>query len=90
MQYLITKLDTDSFAIYKKKTMYVLKQGIWQCSLSNYFIQLKGTKGLSDAIPRLRKGTPSPNIPEATRNIFIILLYKMRQEPLTRSEPLPY
>ena len=54
--------------------MYVLKQGIFQRSLSNYFIQPKGTKGLSDTIPWFRKGTPSPNIPGATRNIFICFM----------------
>ena len=51
--------------------MYVLKQGICQCSLSNYFIQPKYTKGLSDTMPWLRKGTPSTNIPGANRNISI-------------------
>ena len=77
MQHLITKLDTESFAIYQKK-MYRLKQGIFQCSLSNYFFQPKGTKVLSDAIPRLRKGTPFPNIPGATRNILILSIRYLR------------
>ena len=77
MQYLITNLDTDSFAIYEE-AIYILKQAICQCSLSNYFIQPKGTKGLSDAIARLRKGTPFPNIPGANRNIFICSIRYVR------------